>query len=93
MAEWETRFRVVRGDTQAVDLASAEYVLHKSLLEKIKQFDNFTDTFQLPSGIPDNQKTLDLASGDEWRALRKILSPTFTTGKLIVCKTNGIMYA
>ena len=48
----------------------------------VKQFENFTDTFDLPPGIPDNQKTLDLAMGDDWRALRKILSPTFTTGKL-----------
>ena len=48
----------------------------------VKQFDNFSDTIPLPPGTPDNQKTLDLASGDEWRALRKILSPTFTTGKL-----------
>ena len=48
----------------------------------VKQFDNFTDTFELPPGTPDNQKTLDLATGDDWRALRKILSPTFTTGKL-----------
>ena len=48
----------------------------------VKQFDNFSDTFDLPPSVPDNQKTLSLATGDEWRALRKILSPTFTTGKL-----------
>ena len=66
------------GQTPTIVTSDPEFIKQVT----VKQFDNFTDTFQLPSGIPDNQKTLDLASGDEWRALRKILSPTFTTGKL-----------
>ena len=66
------------GQTPTIVTSDPEFIKQVT----VKQFDNFTDTFQLPSGIPDNQKTLDLAAGDEWRALRKILSPTFTTGKL-----------
>ena len=66
------------GQTPTIVTADPEFIKQIT----IKQFDNFTDTFQLPPGIPDNQKTLDLASGEEWSALRKFLSPTFSTGKL-----------
>nr|AKH03526.1 cytochrome P450 3027F1 [Paracyclopina nana] len=46
----------------------------------VKQFDNFTDAFDFQTD--DDHTTLDIAKGDVWRALRKMLSPTFTTGKL-----------
>jgi len=46
----------------------------------VKQFDNFTDTIDIE--FSPGQTTLDVARGDTWRALRKLLSPTFTTGKL-----------
>ena len=66
------------GQTPTIVTADPEFIKQVT----VKQFDNFSDTIPLPPGTPDNQKTLDLASGDEWRSLRKILSPTFTTGKL-----------
>nr|AKH03527.1 cytochrome P450 3027F2 [Paracyclopina nana] len=46
----------------------------------VKQFDSFTDTFDFHT--PDDSTTLDISQGDTWRALRKMLSPTFTTGKM-----------
>ena len=46
----------------------------------VKQFENFHASLDLP--LTDDQITLDLAQGETWKALRKILSPTFTTGRL-----------
>ena len=38
-------------------------------------------TFEIPHHSPD-EITLDQSTGEVWRALRKILSPTFTSGKM-----------
>jgi len=46
----------------------------------VKQFDNFTDVVDID--FSPGQTTLDVSRGDTWRALRKLMSPTFTTGKL-----------
>jgi len=46
----------------------------------VKQFDNFTDVVDIE--FSPGQTTLDVARGDTWRALRKLLSPTFTSGKI-----------
>ena len=46
----------------------------------VKQFDNFTDVFD--AHTKPEQTTLDISRGEEWRALRKMLSPVFTTGKM-----------
>ena len=46
----------------------------------VKQFDNFSDRFDLD--LPNDQITLDLARGQKWKSLRKLMSPTFTSGKL-----------
>ena len=32
--------------------------------------------------LDDKHSTLDISGGEKWRALRKSLSPTFTSGKL-----------
>ncbi len=46
----------------------------------VKHFDSFTDAFNFPTDP--KETTLDSAMGEEWRALRKMLSPVFTSGKL-----------
>ena len=46
----------------------------------IKQFENFTDITDF--NFPDKHMSLDIAKGEQWRELRKELSPTFTSGKL-----------
>jgi len=48
----------------------------------VKQFDNFSHIITTEMPIPPEQCTLDMSSGDTWRALRKMLTPTFTSGKL-----------
>jgi len=46
----------------------------------VKQFDNFTDILDID--FSPGQTTLDVSRGDTWRALRKMMTPTFTTGRL-----------
>ena len=46
----------------------------------VKQFDNFHATLDI--SLSDDQTTLDMSKGETWKALRKIMSPTFTTGRL-----------
>jgi cytochrome P450 family 6 len=52
--------------------------LIKSIM--VKNFDSFSEIIDW--GYPDNKITLDLSGGEQWKALRKVLSPTFTSGKL-----------
>ena len=52
--------------------------LIKSIM--VKNFDSFSDIIDWD--YPDKKITLDLAGGEQWKALRKVLSPTFTSGKL-----------
>ena len=47
----------------------------------VKNFDEFGDMTDNPH-YSDDMKTIDLAQGAEWKNLRKIMSPTFTSGKL-----------
>ena len=47
----------------------------------VKNFEEFEDMVDNPR-YDDSMKTIDLAQGEEWRFLRKIMSPTFTSGKL-----------
>nr|APH81393.1 cytochrome P450 CYP3027C1 [Tigriopus kingsejongensis] len=46
----------------------------------VKNFDSFTDLFAITDD--DKRTTLDICRGDQWRALRKNLSPVFSSGKL-----------
>ena len=45
-------------------------------------FDCFTDTFGNTENYAYRHMTLDMLGGDTWRALRQIISPSFTSGKL-----------
>ena len=47
----------------------------------VKNFEEFGDMVDNPH-YDDSMKTIDLAQGEEWKNLRKIMSPTFTSGKL-----------
>ena len=46
----------------------------------IKNFDHFQKRMEFD--VPDKYKTLDLLIGEDWKYVRKTLSPVFTTGKL-----------
>nr|AKH03525.1 cytochrome P450 3027E1 [Paracyclopina nana] len=47
----------------------------------VKNFEEFGDMVD-NANLKDIMKTIDLAQGEDWKNLRKILSPTFTSGKL-----------
>ena len=47
----------------------------------VKNFEEFGDMVDNPH-YDDSMKTIDLAQGEEWENLRKIMSPTFSSGKL-----------
>ena len=47
----------------------------------VKNFEEFGDMIDNPH-LNDKMKTIDIAQGEDWKNLRKILSPTFTSGKL-----------
>ena len=47
----------------------------------VKNFEEFGDMVDNPH-YEDKMKTIDLAQGQDWKNIRKTLSPTFTTGKL-----------
>ena len=47
----------------------------------VKNFEEFGDMVDNPH-YEDKMKTIDLAQAEEWKELRKIMSPTFTTGKI-----------
>jgi cytochrome P450 family 6 len=46
----------------------------------VKHFDSFSDIINWE--YADHQITLDLSGGEQWKALRKVMSPTFSSGKL-----------
>ena len=47
----------------------------------VKNFEELGDMVDNPH-YDDKMKTIDLAQGEEWKSLRKIMTPTFTTGKI-----------
>ena len=71
-------FARYQGVTPAIISIDPEFI--KEVV--VKQFDNFTDVISDDIPLPPEQTTLDAARGDTWRALRKMLTPTFTSGKL-----------
>ena len=59
-------------------------VMDPALLKSIfvKQFDSFRNRLTPNFKVPSKYLSLDSSGVDEWKPLRKFLSPTFTTGKL-----------
>ena len=58
------------------------YTMDPELLKEVMvtNFDAFRD--RELAYLPEDYVTLDVASGEAWKTLRKALSPTFTSGKL-----------
>ncbi|CAG2100140.1 unnamed protein product [Medioppia subpectinata] len=48
----------------------------------IKDFHNFVDHSDMKSGDPLNDRSLFNLMGDEWKAMRSVISPTFSSGKM-----------
>ncbi|CAG2118051.1 unnamed protein product, partial [Medioppia subpectinata] len=61
-------------------LLVAEPELIKQIL--VKEFHNFSDRRQLRTEHPIINKNLFNSLGDDWKRLRTIVSPTFTSGKM-----------
>ena len=61
---------------------AAIYTIDPHLIKSImiKNFDNFSDIIDWH--LSDDKITLDLAGGEKWKALRRALSPMFTSAKL-----------
>ena len=71
-------FARYQGVTPAIITIDPEFI--KEVV--VKQFDNFTDVITNEIPLPPEQTTLDASRGDTWKALRKMMTPTFTSGKL-----------
>ncbi|CAG2116153.1 unnamed protein product [Medioppia subpectinata] len=48
----------------------------------IKNFHHFVDHMDTKSGDPLNDRSLFNLMGDEWKAMRSVISPTFSSGKM-----------
>ena len=61
-------------------IATMDSSILKGIL--VKEFDAFRDRLTPNFKMDDKYLTLDISGGEQWKSLRKFLSPTFTSGKL-----------